>query len=179
MSKVLLLSAGSSDVSGNKKAAEYSKGYLKEKGVETYLFDNLYSDLPFILEGGVDQPDKIKQIRDTLLQCDHLIIYSPVFNGGYASHLKNTLDWLSLAFDGFKYNELFKNKKAAIVSAVLGKGGNSYTAYSSLATQLENYGLKVFKDFYLFSSDNNLEKRLQENTQIKEFDTFLNDFLSS
>ena len=31
----------------------------------------------------------------------------------------------------------------------------------------------------LFSSDNNLEKRLQENTQIKEFDTFLNDFLSS
>ena len=34
MSKVLLLSAGSSDVSGNKKAAEYSKGYLKEKGVE-------------------------------------------------------------------------------------------------------------------------------------------------
>jgi len=48
-----------------------------------------------------------------------------------------------------------------------------------LATQLENYGLRVFKDFYLFSSDNNLEKRLQENTQIKEFDTFLNDFLSS
>ena len=46
MSKVLLLSAGSSDVSGNKKAAEYSKGYLKEKGVETYLFDNLYSDIP-------------------------------------------------------------------------------------------------------------------------------------
>ena len=84
-----------------------------------------------------------------------------------------------MAFDGFKYNELFKNKKAAIVSAVLGKGGNSYTAYSSLASQLENYGLKVFKDFYLFSSDNNLEKRLQENTQIKEFDTFLNDFLSS
>ena len=64
MSKVLLLSAGSSDVSGNKKAAEYSKGYLKEKGVETYLFDNLYSDIPFILEGGVDQPDKIKQIRN-------------------------------------------------------------------------------------------------------------------
>tara|TARA_B100000902_G_scaffold212963_1_gene202518 strand:+ start:5360 stop:5899 length:540 start_codon:yes stop_codon:yes gene_type:complete len=179
MSKVMLLSAGSSDLSGNKKAAEYTKDYLIEKGLETYLFDNLYTDIPFILEGGVEQPEKIKVIREKLISCDHLIIFSPVFNGGYASHLKNTLDWLSLAFEDFKYNELFKNKKAAIVSAVLGKGGNSYIAYSSLASQLENYGLKVFKDFYLFSSDNNLEKRLKENNQIQEFDNFLEDYLQS
>ena len=42
--------------------------------------------------------------------CDQIIIFSPVFNGGYASHLKNTLDWLSLAFDEYKYNDLFKLK---------------------------------------------------------------------
>ena len=78
-----------------------------------------------------------------------------------------------------QFLELFKNKKAAIVSAVLGKGGNSYNAYSSLSSQLENYGLKVFKDFYLFSSNNNLEQRLKENTQIKEFNNFLDDYLKS
>jgi len=179
MSKVLLLSAGSTNTSGNKKAAEYTKKYLKEKEIVSYLYDDLYSEIPFILEGGSEQPEKIIQIRNTLVSCDHLIIFSPVFNGGYASHLKNTLDWLSLAFDDYKYNELFKNKKAAIVSAVLGKGGNSYNAYSSLSSQLENYGLKVFKDFYLFSSNNNLEQRLKENTQIKEFNNFLDDYLKN
>ncbi|MDA8653436.1 NAD(P)H-dependent oxidoreductase, partial [Candidatus Actinomarina sp.] len=103
----------------------------------------------------------------------------PVFNGGYVSHLKNTLDWLSLAFNDYKYNELFQNKKVAIVSAVLGKGGNSYDAYSSLSSQLENYGLNVFKDFYLFSSENNLDKKLEESTQHPEFNTFLDEYLGS
>ncbi len=179
MSKILLLSAGSSVISGNKKAAEYAMGYLNQKKIETYLFDNLYTEIPFILEGGVVQPDKIIEIRDALVECGQLIIFSPVFNGGYAAHLKNTLDWLSLAFDGYKYNELYSNKKAAIVSAVLGKGGNSYNAYNSLSAQLENYGLKVFKDFYLFSSDNNIDKKLEESEQIEEFNNFLDNYLRS
>ena len=179
MSKILLLSAGTSENSGNKKAAQYVLGYLEEKKIKTYLFDNLYSEIPFILEGGIVQPDKIIEIRDALIECDQIIIFSPVFNGGYASHLKNTLDWLSLAFDEYKYNDLFKNKKAAIVSAVLGKGSNSYDAYSSLSGQLENYGLKVFKDFYLFSSENNLDKQLVESTQLEEFNIFLDEYLAS
>jgi NAD(P)H-dependent FMN reductase len=137
----------------------------------------LYTDIPFILEGGLVQPDKIIEIRNALIECQQIVIFSPVFNGGYASHLKNTLDWLSLAFEEYSYNDLFKNKKAAIVSAVLGKGGNSYNAYSSLSSQLENYGLKVFKDFYLFSSENNLEKKLEENILLEEFNTFLDEFL--
>ena len=111
MSKILLLSAGTSENSGNKKAAQYALGYLEEKEIKTYLFDNLYSEIPFILEGGIVQPDKIIEIRDALIECDQIIIFSPVFNGGYASHLKNTLDWLSLAFNNYKYNELFQNKK--------------------------------------------------------------------
>ena len=177
MSKILLLSARSTNGSGNKKAAQYASDYYQEKKIETYLFDNLYTDIPFILEGGLVQPDKIIEIRNALIECQQIVIFSPVFNGGYASHLKNTLDWLSLAFEEYSYNGLFKNKKAAIVSAVLGKGGNSYNAYSSLSSQLENYGLKVFKDFYLFSSENNLEKKLEENILLEEFNTFLDEFL--
>ena len=177
MSKILLLSAGSTNGSWNKKAAQYASDYYQEKKIETYLFDNLYTDIPFILEGGLVQPDKIIEIRNALIECQQIVIFSPVFNGGYASHLKNTLDWLSLAFEEYSYNDLFKNKKAAIVSAVLGKGGNSYNAYSSLSSQLENYGLKVFKDFYLFSSENNLEKKLEENILLEEFNTFLDEFL--
>ena len=75
--------------------------------------------------------------------------------------------------------QLFQNKKAAIVSAVLGKGGNSYDAYNSLSSQLENYGLNVFKDFYLFSSENNLDKKLKESTQHLEFNAFLDEYLRS
>jgi NAD(P)H-dependent FMN reductase len=131
------------------------------------------------LESGLVQPHKIIEIRDVLIDCDQIIIFSPVFNGGYASHLKNTLDWLSLAFDDYKYNDLFKNKKAAIVSAVLGKGSNSHDAYSSLSRQLENYGLRVFKEFYLFSSENKLDKNLLESMQLKEFNTFLDEYLIS
>ena len=179
MSKILLLSGGSTESSGNKKAAQYAMSYLQGKKIETHLFDNLYTDIPFILESGIIQPDKIIEIRDVLIDCDQIIIFSPVFNGRYASHLKNTLDWLSLAFDEYKYNDLFKNKKAAIVSAVLGKGSNSYDAYSSLSGQLENYGLRVFKDFYLFSSENNLDKQLVESTQLEEFNIFLDEYLAS
>jgi NAD(P)H-dependent FMN reductase len=179
MSKTLLLSAGSTETSGNKKAAQYAMRYLQDRKIKTYLFDNLYTDIPFILEGGLVQPNKIVEIRNILIDCDQIIIFSPVFNGGYASHLKNTLDWLSLAFNEYKYNELFKNKKAAIVSAVLGKGGNSYNAYTSLSGQLENYGLRVFKEFYLFSSENNIDKKLEESTQLHEFNTFLENYLGS
>jgi NAD(P)H-dependent FMN reductase len=179
MSKTLLLSAGSTETSGNKKAAQYAMRYLQDRKIKTYLFDNLYTDIPFILEGGLVQPNKIVEIRNILIDCDQIIIFSPVFNGGYASHLKNTLDWLSLAFNEYKYNELFKNKKAAIVSAVLGKGGNSYNAYTSLSGQLENYGLRVFKEFYLFSSENNIDKKLEESTQLHEFNTVLENYLGS
>ena len=179
MSKTLLLSAGSTETSGNKKAAQYAMRYLQDRKIKTYLFDNLYTDIPFILEGGLVQPHKIVEIRNILIDCDQIIIFSPVFNGGYASHLKNTLDWLSIAFNEYKYNELFKNKKAAIVSAVLGKGGNSYNAYTSLSGQLENYGLRVFKEFYLFSSENNIDKKLEESTQLHEFNTFLENYLGS
>ena len=179
MSKFLLLSGGSTESSGNKKAALYAMNYLQEKKIETHLFDNLHTDIPFILESGLVQPHKIIEIRDVLIDCDQIIIFSPVFNGGYASHLKNTLDWLSLAFDEYKYNDLFKNKKAAIVSAVLGKGSNSHDAYSSLSRQLENYGLRVFKEFYLFSSENKLDKNLLESMQLKEFNTFLDEYLIS
>jgi NAD(P)H-dependent FMN reductase len=88
MSKVLLLSAGTSENSGNKKAAQYALEYLEEKEIKTYLFDNLYSEIPFIQEGGLDQPDKIIEIRDALIECDQIIIFSPVFNGGYRLILK-------------------------------------------------------------------------------------------
>ena len=94
MSKTLLLSAGSTETSGNKKAAQYAMRYLQDRKIKTYLFDNLYTDIPFILEGGLVQPDKIIEIRNALIECQQIVIFSPVFNGGYASHLKNTLDWV-------------------------------------------------------------------------------------
>lgn len=45
MSKILLLSGGSTESSGNKKAAQYAMSYLQGKKIETHLFDNLYTDI--------------------------------------------------------------------------------------------------------------------------------------
>ena len=77
MSKILLLSAGTSENSGNKKAAQYVLGYLEEKKIKTYLFDNLYSEIPFILEGGIVQPDKIIEIRDALIAVSYTHLTLP------------------------------------------------------------------------------------------------------
>ena len=100
MSKIFILSAGTSPDSYNNQLAKYLSNYFENKGIENFLFDNLYSDIPFLLDSYDDVPDKISEMRKFLEISDKIIIFSPVYNGGFLAHLKNTLDWLSLAYDG-------------------------------------------------------------------------------
>ena len=99
MSKIVILAGGTRAESRNNMAASYVEGYLKKLEVPCSIFDQLYLNTPFLLDYEDPQPSSIVAIRDTLIDSDKLIIFSPVFNGGYVSHLKNTLDWLSLGFD--------------------------------------------------------------------------------
>jgi NAD(P)H-dependent FMN reductase len=120
-------------------------------------------------------------MRKSLEESSKLIIFSPVYNGGYLAHLKNTLDWLSLAYEDRKYNSLFKDKNVAVVTTVKGVGGNAEKAFEILSMQLSNYGLFVFKNFHLITKSDHLNlDDITKNKKILEslyefIDKFLNE----
>ncbi len=178
MSKILILAGGTRAESRNNIVASYVKEYLKQLDVPCSLFDELYLNTPFLLDYEDTQPQSIVDIRDTLIGSDKLIIFSPVFNGGYVSHLKNTLDWLSLGFDNFSYNELFKGKNVAVVSSVDGSGGNAKKSFDLLSGQLKNYGLKVYEEFYLFTEQDNVDEMIENGKNKEKFQNFIDLYLS-
>ena len=178
MSKILLLAGGTREESRNNKVATYVKEYFKEIDVACSLYDQLYLNTPFLLDYEDKQPESIIEIRESLIDSKKMIIFSPVFNGGYVSHLKNTLDWLSLGFDNYSYNELFKDKDVSIVSSVDGSGSNARGSFDLLSVQLANYGLKVYDEFYLFTEQETVDEMIEKDKNKEKFQNFLNLFLS-
>jgi len=178
MSKILLLGAGTREESRNNKLASYVKEYFDELNVSSFIYKELYQDTPFLLDYEDLQPKPIVEIRESLMISEKILIFSPVFNGGYVSHLKNTLDWLSLGFENYSYNELFKNKKVAVVSSVDGRGSNAKDAFILLSEQLKNYGLEVFEEFYLFKETDTVDEMLDSGKNKEQFHRFLKLFLA-
>jgi len=178
MSKILLLAGGTREESRNNKVATYVKEYFKEIDVACSLYDQLYLNTPFLLDYEDKQPESIIEIRESLIDSKKIIIFSPVFNGGYVSHLKNTLDWLSLGFDNYSYNELFKDKDVSIVSSVDGSGSNARGSFDLLSVQLTNYGLKVYDEFYLFTEQEAVDEMIEKDKNKEKFQNFLNLFLT-
>lgn len=180
MSKIFILSAGTSPDSYNNQLAKYLSNYFENKGIENFLFDNLYSDIPFLLDSYDDVPEKISEMRKFLEISDKIIIFSPVYNGGFLAHLKNTLDWLSLAYDGNSYSALFKEKKVAVVTNVKGTGGNAQKAFEILSLQLSNYKLLVFEKFHLITKfDHQNDKSIIANDDvIKSLNNYVEEFLT-
>ena len=178
MSKILLLAGGTREESRNNKVATYVKEYFKGIDVACSLYDQLYLNTPFLLDYEDKQPESIIEIRESLIDSKKIIIFSPVFNGGYVSHLKNTLDWLSLAFDNHSYNELFKDKDVSIVSSVDGSGSNARGSFDLLSVQLTNYGLKVYDEFYLFTEQETVDEMIEKDKNKEKFQNFLNLFLT-
>ena len=180
MSKIFILSAGTSPDSYNNQLAKYLSNYFENQGIENFLFDNLYSDIPFLLDSYDDVPEKISEMRKFLEISDKIIIFSPVYNGGFLAHLKNTLDWLSLSYDGFKYNSLFKDKTVGVITSVRGGGGNAQNAFNILSAQLINYGLKVFEEFHLITNkEHQVDIEIDENHKVFEnIVQYVNRFLN-
>src|SRR5210317_1507935 len=180
MSKLLILSAGVSEDSNNTKLAKKLNKFLNEKAVPNEIHENLYENIPFLLNNQKDVPKKILEIRKSLESADKLIIFSPVYNGGFLAHLKNVLDWLSLAYDDKRYNSLFKDKHVAVVTTVKGVGGNAEKAFEILSMQLSNYGLVVFENFHLITKSDHLNlDDITKNSQILEsLHMFINEFLN-
>ena len=126
-----------------------------------------------------DVPEKILEMRKSLEVSEKIIIFSPVYNGGFLAHLKNTLDWLSLAYDENRYSALFKEKKVAVVTTVKGAGGNAQKAFEILSMQLSNYDLQVFEKFHLITkSEHQNEKSILNNRDVIEsLNSYAEEFL--
>ena len=88
------------------------------------------------------------------------------------------MDWLSLGFDNYSYNELFKDKDVSIVSSVDGSGSNARGSFDLLSVQLTNYGLKVYDEFYLFTEQETVDEMIEKDKNKEKFQNFLNLFLT-
>ena len=180
MSKILILSAGTSKNSYNSQLARHLSVHMSENNHDNNIYENLFEGIPFLLDPNDDVPEKIVSMRKSFEKSDKLIIFSPVYNGGFLAHLKNVLDWLSLAYDDKRYNSLFKDKHVAVVTTVKGVGGNAEKAFEILSMQLSNYGLVVFENFHLITKSDHLNfDDITKNNQILEsLHTFINEFLN-
>ena len=58
MSKLLILSAGVSEDSNNTKLAKKLNKFLNEKAVANEIHENLYENIPFLLNNQKDVPKK-------------------------------------------------------------------------------------------------------------------------
>ena len=180
MSKLLILSAGVSEDSNNTKLAKKLNKFLNEEGIRNEIYENLHENIPFLLDNQNDVPKKILEMRESLESANKIIIFSPVYNGGFLAHLKNTLDWLSLAYDENSYSALFKEKKVAVVTNVKGTGGNAQKAFEILSLQLSNYKLLVFEKFHLITKfDHQNDKSILDNDDvIKSLNNYVEEFLT-
>ena len=180
MSKILILSAGTSKNSYNSQLARHLSVHMSENNLDNNIYENLFEGIPFLLDPNDDVPEKIVSMRKSFEKSDKLIIFSPVYNGGFLAHLKNVLDWLSLAYDEKIYNSLFKDKHVAVVTTVKGVGGNAEKAFEILSMQLSNYGLVVFENFHLITKSDhlNLDDITKNNQILESLHTFINEFLN-
>ena len=179
MSKLLILSAGVSEDSYNTKLAKKLNKFLNDEGLSNEIYENLHEDIPFLLDNQEDIPKKIIKMRKSLESANKIVIFSPVYNGGFLAHLKNTLDWLSLSYEGYKYNSLFKDKTVGVITSVRGGGGNAQNAFNILSAQLINYGLRVFEEFHLITNkEHQVDVEIDENQKVFENITqYVNRFL--
>ena len=72
MSKLLILSAGVSEDSNNTKLAKKLNKFLDEKAVPNEIHENLYENIPFLLNNQKDVP-KILEMRKSLESADKLL----------------------------------------------------------------------------------------------------------
>ena len=78
MSKLLILSAGVSEDSNSTKLAKKLNKFLNEEGIRNEIYENLYENIPFLLDNQEDVPKKILEMREKKFQSLVLHIASKI-----------------------------------------------------------------------------------------------------
>ena len=74
MSKILILSAGTSKNSYNSQLARHLSVHMSENNLDNNIYENLFEGIPFLLDPNDDVPEKIVSMRKSFEKSDKLII---------------------------------------------------------------------------------------------------------
>lgn len=104
--KILFFAGSLRKDSLNKKLARIASQIAEaQDGIEAMLVDLTDYEIP-VYSGDIESrgiPQSVTQLSKEIAASDAVVISSPEYNGGIASPLKNTLDWVSrvkpIAFD--------------------------------------------------------------------------------
>ena len=77
MSKLLIISAGVSEDSNNTKLARKLNQFLNNQDISAEIYENLYDNIPFLLDNQDTVPKQILDMRSSLEESDKIIIFSP------------------------------------------------------------------------------------------------------
>ena len=79
MSKLLILSAGVSKESNNTKLAKKLNDFLNEQKISCEIHENLYENIPFLLDNQDEVPEKIIDIIVKKNSNERIYILTEVF----------------------------------------------------------------------------------------------------
>ncbi|MDK8645638.1 NADPH-dependent FMN reductase [Staphylococcus condimenti] len=167
-----LIIVGSARVDSHTKAlAQYLKGQLEEKDVETNIFD--LADQPIHtldISGASNPPDEYKknveELQSKAREADFIILGTPNYHGSYSGILKNALDHLTM--DDFKMKPVgLMGNSGGIVSAeplshlrLIVRTLLGIAVPTQIATHDSDYGKLDDGSFYLQDEEFQLRSRL-------------------
>jgi NAD(P)H-dependent FMN reductase len=138
--KILGISGSSRMGSYNTAFLEYALGILREKGVETSVFDHAAHPLPLFNEDLEREgfPEGAAALKQAIAEADGILFASPEYNASFSPLAKNIIDWASRPHVS-GLNNVWANKPVVVISASPGGFGGfrSLVSIRPVFVQLE------------------------------------------
>ena len=143
--KILVFAGSTRADSLHKKLARAASQQLRSLGLDTTVVD--LKDFPMpMYDGDVETeaglPPNAKAFRELLRSHDALAIASPEYNGSFPAVIKNAIDWISRPAAGEPPLNVFRGKKAILLSTSPGPGAGK-RGLRHLRELLEMIGVEV------------------------------------
>lgn len=120
--KILAFSGSNRQDSYNKKLIREAVKIAEKEGAKVTLIDLKDFEMPLYngdLEENQGIPSNAKRLKTLLIEHDAIMISTPEYNGSISAMLKNSIDWVSRPEKNGVYQNPFKEKKIAIMSATV------------------------------------------------------------
>src|SRR5213082_2311725 len=125
---ILVLAGSTRKQSVHRMLAKEAAQALRITGIDATFADLRDYPLP-LYDGDLEAEQGIspaaKALKELARQADGFLIASPEYNGSYPAVLKNAIDWISRPEPGERPLDVFRGKRAAILSATPGPHGGS------------------------------------------------------
>lgn len=121
--KLLAFAGSVRQESFNRKALDYAVAGARDAGAEVTLIDLKQFALPLFdqdWESANGLPENAVRLKQLFIEHQGLLLACPEYNSSITPLLKNTLDWVSRAWQGQSGLIPYQNKLAGLVSASAG-----------------------------------------------------------